>query len=64
MAIYPDDSLFSIFPVVLLKLVSMRCPTADIFFLEYFGHLICRDPIIVEELSAVKDLWDMIRNGQ
>lgn len=37
MGISPDASLLWITTVALLKLGTLRCSTADLFFLEYFG---------------------------
>lgn len=43
----PDASLLRIPPVALLKLATVRLSTAQIFFIEHFGHLVWKDPVIV-----------------
>lgn len=71
MALSPDASLVRIPPVALLKLVTWRCLKAELFFLEHFGHLVWKDPVIVPlgkschsstfvnmmVMPATKDLW-------
>lgn len=66
-----DASLLFITPVALLKLVTLRFSTADLLFLENFGHLVWKDPVIVPigmvknspefgnimVMTAIKDLW-------
>lgn len=47
MTIYPDASLVRISPVALIKLVNLGWSTADLFFLQYFGHLVWKDAVIV-----------------
>lgn len=66
-----DASLLRIPPVALLKLVTLRFSTTGLLFIEHFGHLVCKDPVIVpfgkakqsDTLGAItvmyatKDLW-------
>lgn len=71
MTLGPDASLLRIPLVARLKLVTLRFSAADMFFLEPFGNLVWKDPVIVPivksqhsvtfgdmmVIPATKDLW-------
>lgn len=54
MMISPDSSLLRVPPNALLKLVKLRFSTADLLFLEHYGHLLRRDPDIFPIREANK----------
>lgn len=71
MNLSPDASLLHITQSVLLKLATLRLSTADMLFIEQFGLLVWKDPVIVpigkaklsatlggmKVIPATKDLW-------
>lgn len=71
MTLSPDASLLRIPPAALFKLVTLRFSTAYLLFLEHFGHLVWKDPVILPIsksihsatfvymmlMPATKDLW-------
>lgn len=71
MTLYPTASHLRIPPVELFQIITLRFYTADLFFLEHFGYLMWKDPVIVPigmakhsatledmmVMNSKKDLW-------